>query len=177
VGPLFLAILSLSFLEFLLLGRIGRWVGLPSTLLFVMAMAMLGAALAKTMGGKLLRAWRDALATGSVPEEGVLSGVLMWVGAVLLIIPGVLSDVAGLLCLLPPTRRALAAALGRYLAHQSARGTVQTVGFEWPGSSPHPTPDMPRARVPRSHPRARRDTRPFPRTGRDDIIDTDGEEV
>lgn len=174
MGLLFLGVLSFSFLELLLLGRISRWVGTPSTLLFVVASAVLGAALARSMGAKLLRAWRDALATGTVPEEGVLSGVLVWVGAVLLIIPGVLSDIVGLLCLLPLTRRALAGALARHLA---ARGTVQTVGFEWPGAQPHATPDIPRPRAPRSHSHARRDARPFPRTGRDDIIDTEGEEV
>lgn len=183
MGPLFLAFTLLPLIDLYFLIRIGRVVGAPSTLLFVIAMGILGAVLAKTQGRKVLRAWREALAAGRVPEEGVLGGVLVLAGALLLITPGVISDVAGLLCLLPPTRRAIAAMFSRYLANQVAHGqaSVQAYGFEWPPRPPSTSPSMPpRAPYnPRTAGRPARPTggRPFPRTGRDDIIDTEGEEV
>jgi UPF0716 protein FxsA len=183
VGPLFLAFTLLPLIDLYFVIRIGRVVGAPSTLLFVIAMGILGAVLAKTQGRKVLRAWQEALSAGRVPEEGVLGGVLVLAGALLLITPGVISDVVGLLCLLPPTRRAIAGMLSRYLANQVARGqaSVQSYGFEWPPRPPSTSPSMP-PRAPfnprqASRPPRSAEGRPFPRTGRDDIIDTEGEEV
>jgi UPF0716 protein FxsA len=163
VPLLFLAFTVLPFVELFLLIRIGRVVGAGSTIAFVIAMGILGAVLAKTQGRKVLEEWRASLAAGRVPEEGVLGGVLVLVGGLLLITPGVLSDLAGFLCLLPPTRRVIARALSRYLARSVAQGTVrvQQYGFPWPpGAAQHGQA-----------------SRPAEGTLRGDVIDTEGEEI
>ena len=183
MASLFLAFTLLPLLDLFLMLRIGRVVGTPSALLYVFAMVLLGVALAKSQGRKVLRAWQEALAAGRVPEEGVLSGVLVLVGALLLILPGVLSDTAGLLCFIPVTRRGIAALLSRHLASQvtHAQPSAQGYGFEWPQQPQRASPNAPshtaRSRTARPGVRARSDSRPFPRTGREDIIDTEGEEV
>jgi len=154
VPLLFLAIVALPFAELFLLIRIGRVIGLGSTLAFVVVMGILGAALAKSQGRKVLLQWQEALAAGCVPEEGVLGSVLVLVGGLLLIIPGLISDVLGLLCLLPPTRRALARGLQRYLEQRVQLGqVVQMRGVDFGR---------------RTEPR-----RPIG----GDIIDTEGEEI
>lgn len=162
MAALFFAFTLLPFIELYLLIRIGRVVGPANTLVFVVAMGIVGAALAKSQGRKVLREWREALAAGRVPEEGVLGGILVLAGGLLLITPGVLTDVAGLLCLFPPTRRAIVGVVGRYLARRIARGQaeVHSYGFEWPPRPPGASPP----------------SSPGPRR-REDVIDTEGEEV
>lgn len=163
MAVLFLAFVLVPFLELLLLLRIGRVVGAPSTIALLIVTGAVGAWLAKRQGRKVLEEWRTSLAAGRVPEEGVLGGVLVLVGGLLLITPGVLTDVAGLLCLLPSTRKRIAQALGRYLSRQVSlkQAQVHSYGFEWPAPGPaahKPSfdPDRPR---------------------RDEVIDTEGEEL
>ena len=66
---------------------------------------IVGGWLAKLEGLRVLAQWQGALGEGRMPEEGVLGGVVLLLGAVLLITPGVLTDGFGLLMLLPTTRR------------------------------------------------------------------------
>lgn len=159
MGPLFLAFIILPFVELFLLIRIGRQFGATNTIAFVIAMGLLGAFVAKTQGRRVIAAWREALEQGRVPEEGVLGGVLVLIGALLLITPGVITDVLGLLCLLPPTRRFIGARMQAYLRERVAKGALQVhhVGFGWPTSGPG-APQAPAAR-------------------RGDVIDTEGEDI
>ena len=165
MGVLFLTFVLVPFIELLLLLRIGRVVGAPSTLALLILTGLVGAWLAKRQGRKVLEEWRTSLAAGRVPEEGVLGGVLVLVGGLLLITPGVLTDLAGLLCLLPSTRRLIAQRVGRYLARQVSlrQAPVQGYGFGFPP----PPPSPPNARPGGGQPGSRRE----------DVIDTEGEEL
>ncbi|MDB4987389.1 MAG: FxsA protein [Myxococcaceae bacterium] len=161
VPLLFLAFTLLPFLELFLLIRMGRVIGPGNTIAFVIAMGVLGAMLAKAQGRKVVLEWQEALAAGRVPAEGVLGGVLVLVGGLLLIVPGVISDVAGLFCLLPPTRRAIAQALHSHLARKVAAGQVVQVQVN----------DL------RVQPTRRTVDPRRPSSLRSDIIDTEGEEI
>jgi UPF0716 protein FxsA len=108
--------LLVPILELWLLLRIGAWIGLYGTVAMVVGTAFVGAWLAKREGLRVLSSWRQAMAERRMPEEGITSGVLVLVGAVLLVTPGVLTDVLGILLLVPPTRRRLAGLLETYLA-------------------------------------------------------------
>lgn len=182
MGPLTLAFTLLPLLELMLLIRIGRSVGAGNTLLLVLATGLIGVLVAKIQGRKVLRAWQEALAAGRVPERGVLDGVLVLAGALLLITPGVLTDALGLLCLVPVTRRAIAARFERHLAARAARGQVRIDGFGFgfspPRRPPGAQPPVYDVGGPLPRGRSRFGARPSaPRPRRDDIIDTDGEEV
>lgn len=166
MAPLFLAFVLLPLLELFLLIRVGRVIGPWYTLLFVVVVGALGAVIARTQGRRVIEEWRASLREGRVPEDGVLGGILMLLGAVLLITPGILTDVVGLLLLLPWTRRYLSIRLRAALERQLLSGTVQlhTYGF-----SPAPMPPRsPTSRVPPGAPRV---------APRGDVIDTEGEEV
>ena len=95
-------------LELYLLIAVGGAIGAPATIGLVLATGLLGAVLAKREGMRVLRAWQEAMARGQIPEEGLASSLLVLVGGVLLVTPGVLTDVVWLALLAPPTRRALA---------------------------------------------------------------------
>lgn len=170
MGRLFLAFTLIPLLELWLLVRIGQVVGPGSTLLFVVLMGVLGAAAARSQGRKVLADWQRALSEGRVPEEGVLGGMLVLVGGILLITPGVITDLVGLLLLMPWTRKWFAQTVRRNLEQQIARGQVRVYTTS---SAPSPRPaKRPRESASRAPTEVGRATY---RPG--EVIDTDGEEL
>jgi UPF0716 protein FxsA len=105
--------LVVPFVELWLLLRVGSALGFWPTMGFVVGTAVLGAWLAKREGLRVLHEWQRAMAELRVPEEGITSGLLVLVGATLLITPGVLTDVVGIALLFPPTRKLVARAIER----------------------------------------------------------------
>ncbi len=115
LGKLFLVFTIVTLLETYLLYLFGSWMGPWWTLALIVGTAFLGAFLTKREGLKIWRAWKDALSVGQLPEEGITSGLLVLVGAVLLVTPGVLTDLSGILLLVPPSRRFVAKHLSAYV--------------------------------------------------------------
>jgi UPF0716 protein FxsA len=125
LGKLFLLFTLVPVLELYLLFTIGGVIGPVATIGIVVATGLLGAGLAKHEGLRVLRAWQGAVAKGEIPEEGVVSSLLVLVGGVLLVTPGVVTDILGLSMLLPVTRRAMA----RVVARRASRHLqITTVG-------------------------------------------------
>lgn len=122
---LFLLFTLVPLLELYLLLRLGDVMGFWPTVGLVITTGIVGAALAKREGLRVLRTWQTTLAQGRMPEEGLLSAVLVLVGGVLLVAPGVLTDVAGILLLVPPTRKIVATQVRKRLE-------VRTFGFGAP---------------------------------------------
>ncbi|MGH8355402.1 MAG: FxsA family protein [Pseudomonas sp.] len=108
-------------LELAVLIQVGSAIGVLPTLLLVIATAILGSVLLRVAG--VATAWRarERLARGELPEEEMLEGLLIAVGGGLLLLPGFISDVFGLLCLLPFTRRLLIRDLRRRAEAQALR--------------------------------------------------------
>lgn len=126
---LFILFTVVPLVELYLLVLLGRHMGAWASLGLVLVTGVLGAVLAKGEGLRVLRRWQESLARGEMPEEGLLSGVLVLVGGVLLVTPGVLTDVAGVLLLLPPTRRLVAARVRRWLERRVVSGQVRVTSF------------------------------------------------
>ncbi|MBI4510416.1 MAG: FxsA family protein [Deltaproteobacteria bacterium] len=136
MGKLFLLFTLLPFLELYFLLVIGRQVGFWPTLGLVMATGIMGAVLARAEGLRVLRQWQEALSEGRVPEEGVLSSVLILVGGVLLVTPGVLTDVVGFVLLFPPTRRWACQLARKILERNIRKGRIHVVGLSGDPFSP-----------------------------------------
>ena len=98
-------------LELYLLIQIGAWLGLGATVLLTLVTGLLGGMLARSEGLRVWRSWQRSLAEMRPPEHGVVEGLLVLVGGVLLITPGVITDVVGLLCVVPVSRHRIAARL------------------------------------------------------------------
>jgi UPF0716 protein FxsA len=130
---LFLAFTVVPLLELYLLLSIGRQVGALPTIALVLGTGLLGAWLARREGVRVMRSWQAAVAQGRLPEDGILNGALVLVGGVLLVTPGILTDAVGLLLLVPPTRRWVAARLRRALERRMAAGTLRVTTFSWGG--------------------------------------------
>jgi UPF0716 protein FxsA len=102
--------------EIWLLIQVGQAIGGWQTLLLLVADSLLGAWLLRREGRRTWRAFRLALDERRVPAREVADGVLVIIGGTLLITPGFLSDIVGLLFLLPPTRAAIRPMLTRLFA-------------------------------------------------------------
>ncbi len=87
------------------------WIGTQTSVMFVLALVIgtgiLGAALARYQGWQTLRRISVDLDLGRMPGESLLDGMLVLLAALLLIVPGVLSDLVAIALLFPPSRWAL----------------------------------------------------------------------
>mgnify|MGYP001596840228 FL=1 len=88
--------------------QVGSRLGAAETVGTLVVAGLLGAWLGKRAGGPVIRELLAGLKRGEPPAVKLVEGLLALVGAVLLVTPGYLSDVVGLLLLAGPVRRALA---------------------------------------------------------------------
>ena len=93
--------------EIYLIVQVGQAIGVLPTIMLLVADAMLGTWLFRREGRKAWIALRDAIAAHRVPAKEVADGALVVLGGAFLLTPGFLTDVIGLLCVLPPTRAVL----------------------------------------------------------------------
>jgi UPF0716 protein FxsA len=113
--------IGLPLLDTLLLVQLGRYLGFWQTLAVVVVSGVAGAWLAKTQGAAVWRSIQQDLAVGRVPEQGVLDGVIVLVAGGMLAAPGFLTDILGLLLLLPPVRLPIKRLARRYLERALVR--------------------------------------------------------
>jgi len=101
---LFLAFTLIPFFELYLLIKIGYYIGAFNTILVVIVTGLLGAYLAKLQGIKTMVRVRESLNRGELPAEEMLDALLIFVAGIVLLTPGFITDLAGLLILVPNTR-------------------------------------------------------------------------
>jgi UPF0716 protein FxsA len=114
-GILLSMFIIVPIVEFAILIEIGRRLGTIETLILVFGTGVTGAWLARMEGFRILERIRRDLDAGRMPSEQLFDGVLVLVAGVVLITPGLLTDIAGLLLLFPPTRQAVKAFLRQKL--------------------------------------------------------------
>jgi len=123
--------------ELALLIQVGQLIGVWWTIALLIADAIIGSWLLRTQTRTAWRRFNEALAEGRVPHREVVDGVLVIFGGVLLLTPGFITDIFGVLFLFPPTRVLLRGLLVR-------RGALKLVGA-MPGTA---TPPNGRSRHP-----------------------------
>lgn len=125
LGRLALLFILVPLLELYLLIRSGMWLGSGWAVIgLVLITGIGGAALAKAQGLGILQRMRQSLTDGRVPAEGVIDGVFVLVGGLLLLMPGFLTDITGIVLLIPISRRWLKEWLRRKLTHWIETGSV-----------------------------------------------------
>ncbi|MBF0437935.1 MAG: FxsA family protein [Magnetococcales bacterium] len=102
-----LAFVVLPFIEIWLLIWAGRTIGVGNVFLSLLASALFGIYLIRHEGMKTLATIQDRLQRGEIPGKQLLDGAMLLVAGILLILPGYLSDLAGLILLFPWTRTPL----------------------------------------------------------------------
>ena len=104
-----LLFIAMSIVEIALLLRVGDAFGWLPTLLIVIVTAFIGSAMLRQQGLATLNTARQRMDSGELPAQQLLEGVLIMIGGVLLLTPGLVTDACGFLCLIPFTRQWLAA--------------------------------------------------------------------
>lgn len=114
--------------ELYLLIRLGSVIGAFATILLVLGTGIVGAALARTEGFAVLQKLQHRMNHGEFPAEEMIDGLCILIAGVVLITPGIITDLLGFLLLLPPTRAVLKRAITRYLRYSMDQGTVHFTG-------------------------------------------------
>jgi UPF0716 protein FxsA len=104
--------------EILVLLLVTAWIGLGWTLLATLATSAVGWLLLARQGTRALADLRERARTRQAAGRELGDAGLVALGGVLMVLPGFLGDVIGLLLLLPVTRRPVRALLGRLLEHR-----------------------------------------------------------
>ncbi len=124
--PLLLLVLFLVVpaLEIYVLIQVGQAIGALPTVLLLIADALLGTWLFKREGRRAWTALSSAIAEHRVPGKEVADGALVVLGGAFLITPGFVTDVIGVLCLLPPARAVLRRLLTRVVTFRLLGGAL-----------------------------------------------------
>src|ERR687887_2929073 len=96
--------------------QVGQAIGALWTIIILLADSLLGSALMRAQGRAAWRRFNEAIGAGRAPAREVLDGVLVIFGGALLLTPGFITDVFGLIFLLPPTRALVRGLLVRRFA-------------------------------------------------------------
>lgn len=106
--PIFVVLfLVVPLVELYLLIQVGQVIGALPTIALCVLTAFIGGALLRQQGVETLTRARANLDRGRLPAIELFEGVAVALGGVLLLVPGFATDIAGLVCLVPYTRRLL----------------------------------------------------------------------
>jgi UPF0716 protein FxsA len=94
--------------------QVGGSIGVGPTIALLLIDSLLGAFLLRQQGRAAWVSFNRAMAENRVPHKEVLDGVLVIFGAALLLTPGFITDIFGLILLIPPTRAIVRAFIKRF---------------------------------------------------------------
>lgn len=89
------------FIELSLLIELGAYIGTLNTIMVVVITGIVGAFMARIAGLSVLFKIQENLRAGIVPKDELFDGILILIAGALLLTPGLLTDAAGFLLLLP----------------------------------------------------------------------------
>jgi UPF0716 protein FxsA len=133
VALLVVVFIVVPIVELYVIVQVGEAIGVLPTIALLLADALLGALLLRHQGRGAWRRFNAAIAERRFPAREVADGLMIAIGATLLLTPGFVTDVFGLILLVPPTR-AIVRRLAR--AYFARRFVVLGVGSVAAGSRP-----------------------------------------
>ena len=122
--------LVLPVAELYVILQVAHGIGIPETIVVLLLVSAVGGWLCKREGLGVLRRIQQGLGAHQLPTKELADGGLILLAGALLVTPGFLSDVLGILLLLPPTR---AVFRGVLLATLARRARISVVGGGFPG--------------------------------------------
>lgn len=116
-------LIALPIIEIAIFIKVGQTIGLLPTLALIIGAALLGGLLLRQQGLSVLTQLRSNVNSGRMPARSIADAMMIGVAALLLVLPGFLSDFVALALLLPPVRGWM------YRALASRVTVVDTAGF------------------------------------------------
>lgn len=96
--------IGIPLVEILILIKLGEVMGFWNTIFLVIGTGIVGAYLAKLHGLTIWYQIQQDLQMGHMPTDKLMDGLLVLVGGIVLLTPGLLTDILGLALLFPLTR-------------------------------------------------------------------------
>ena len=133
--------------ELYLLFAVADQIGGLETIYLVIVTGIVGASMAKREGLSVIRQIQEGAINGEPPADKLVEGLMVLVGGILLVTPGIMTDAFGLSLILPWSRRLLVGVVKRFvLSRMNIEGV--TIGTPKPGPAAnkvsdvfkHPTP-------------------------------------
>ncbi|WP_027369614.1 FxsA family protein [Desulfovermiculus halophilus] len=118
------AFILIPLIELTLLIKLGSVIGTLNTVAIVILTAALGAYLARQEGARTLLHLRTNLDRGVMPTDELIDALLIFAAGAVLLTPGLLTDICGLLILFAPTRQAFRQWLKRHFASRINRRDI-----------------------------------------------------
>ncbi|MDP8264289.1 MAG: FxsA family protein [Candidatus Aceula lacicola] len=87
--------------------KLGESLGILNTLVLIIGTGVLGAYIARMEGFRVVQNIQTELNGGRMPTEHMIDGVMIFIGGILLLTPGLLTDITGFFLLIPLTRTLL----------------------------------------------------------------------
>jgi UPF0716 protein FxsA len=116
LGLLVLVFLVMPLLELAVIIKVGAAIGILNTIGLLVLSSVVGGWLMKREGVGVLRRMQAAVNAGRVPGKELADAALILLGGALMVAPGFITDILGMLLLLPPVRAVVRAALRRRIA-------------------------------------------------------------
>jgi len=110
--------------------KVGEAIGLVPTLALLLADSVLGSMLLRHQGRAVWLRFNETLGAGRMPHREVMDGVLVIFGGAFLLTPGFLTDIVGVVLLVPPTRSLVRRWLVRRLTRRLSVGVVDGTATE-----------------------------------------------
>ena len=130
---LVLSLLLLPLIEIAIFIKVGQTIGLLPTLALIIGAALGGGLLLRAQGLQVVSQMRSNMRSGQLPGRSIADAMMIGLAALLLVLPGFLSDIAALALLLPPIRGWIYARLARGVTVVQA-----TAGYRRPGAQDDP---------------------------------------
>lgn len=126
---LFLCFTLIPVMELYLLIKVGTIVGGFNTILLVILTGFIGAWLARMEGMSTMLKLRTNLAQGLMPAEEIIDAVIIFAAGIVLLTPGLITDVIGLLLLWPPSRNRFKQLLRKKFDEMQLKGDINITRF------------------------------------------------
>ena len=150
LGILFIVV---PIIELYLIIQVGQLIGVVPTLLLLVADAVLGSLLLRQQGRGAWQRFNRALQERRFPGREVADGLMIAIGGTLLLTPGFITDIFGLILLIPPTRavvrRLMRTVIGRRfivvgLGERAMRSRGEPRTYDYEGTAEEVDADDPR---------------------------------
>ncbi len=120
----------LPFVELAILLKLNTYIGFGYTLSIVFLTGILGAYMSRLQGKQVISRIKTEIKNGRMPGEELINGLCILVGGIMLITPGILTDVFGFFLVLPVTRQIMKSYLKRRLKKMIQEGRID-IYFRW----------------------------------------------
>lgn len=168
VAKLFIAFIIVSPIEIFLITRVASQFDWPLTIVLVIGVSLIGAMLVKREGLNVINRVRDGFASGRLPTKELADGGMIFFASALMLTPGFLTDIFGLILLFPPTRALLRPSVINFFKKRiDVKASSMGVGLGGAAQGGFPGAGFPGAGFPRAGQRSGR-----PGFGRD-VFDVD----